>query len=197
MKKIEQIYREILYQALEQKKYILTQLALAQQLQISLSTVHHALQPLKQMGAIEIGLKNFHTLDPEKILLYWASVRDITKDIVYQTRVEKTVKTIESEMPADVIFGAYSAYKYRCKEVPADYSEIYVYATEKGMPEITSRFPPRAGRANLLVLKKDESLENYGHLTTLAHTFADLWNLPEWYAKDFLLALKKKILERL
>lgn len=194
MKKIELVYREILYGVLEQKNSTFTQLALAQKLHLSLSTVHHALKPLKQMGAIEIKLKNFLVLDPEKILLHWASIRNITNDIVYQTRVEKPVKVIESEMPAGVIWGAYSAYKYKWNEVPADYSEIYVYGEEK---EIISRFPPHRGRANLFILKKDEFLKDYGTITTLAHTFVDLWNLPEWYAKEFLLALKKIIMERL
>jgi len=191
MKKIELVYREILYGVLEQKNSTFTQLALAKKLHISLSTVHHALKPLKQMGAIEIRLKNFLVLDAEKILLHWASIRNITQDIVYQTRVEKPVKTIESEMPAGVIFGAYSAYKYKWKDVPADYSEIYVYGEEK---EIMSRFPPHSGRSNLFVLKEDGFIEGYGRFTTLAHTFVDLWNLPEWYAKEFLLALKKIIM---
>ncbi len=194
MKKIELVYRELLYGVLEQKNSKFTQLALAQKLQVSLSTIHHALKPLKQTGAIEIRLKNFLVLDPEKILLHWASIRNITSDIVYQTRVEKPVKVIESEMPAGVIWGAYSAYKYKWKDVPADYSEIYVYGEEK---EIKSRFPSHSGRPNLFVLKKDEFLEEYGKITTLAHTFVDLWNLPQWYAKEFLSALKKRILERL
>lgn len=194
MKKIELVYREILYRVLEQKNFTFTQLALAQKLHLSLSTVHYALKPLKQMGTIEIRLKNFLVLDAEKILLHWASIRNITKDIIYQTRVEKPARIIESEMPSGVIFGAYSAYKYKWKDVPADYSEIYVYGDEK---EIISRFPPHAGRANLFILKKDEFMKEYGSCTTFAQTFVDLWNLPEWYAKEFLLALKKRILERL
>jgi len=194
MRKIELLYREILYGVLEQKNSRFTQLALAQKLHLSLSTVHHALKPLKQMGAVEIRLKNFLVLDAEKILLYWASIRNITRDIVYQTRVEKPAKIIESEMPATITWGAYSAYKYRWKEVPADYSEIYVYGDGE---EIRSRFPPSAGRANLFILEKDEFMEEYGNCTTFANTFVDLWNLPEWYAKEFLLALKKRIMERL
>jgi hypothetical protein len=44
-------------------------------------------------------------------------------------------------------------------------------------------------------LKADEFLKNYGQTTTLAQTFVDLWNLSEWYAKDFLNAIKGKIFE--
>lgn len=190
MKKIEFVYREILYQVLEKDSKTLTQLALAKKLKISLSTVNHALRPLKNMGAIDIGLKNFKVIEPKKILYHWASVRNPEKDTIYQTRVDQPVRKIESEMPADIIFAAYSAYKYKFKDVPADYSEVYVYSEEK---EMRKRFPESKNRPNLFVLKKDELMEGYGKTTTLAQTFVDLWNLREWYAKEFLEALKKKV----
>jgi len=190
MIKIEWVYREILYQCLEKKNSTLTQLALAKKLHLSLSTVHYALQPLQQMGAIEIGLKNFRVLDAAKIIYHWASVRNITKDIVYKTRVEQPVRTIESEMPANIIWGAYSAYKYKFKDVPADYSEVYVYGDEM---EMKKRFPNQPQQPNMFVLKPDNMIAEYGNTTTLAQTMVDLWNLPEWYAKEFVEALKKRI----
>lgn len=191
MKKIEYVYREILYQALEKKQYVDTQLALSKKLKLSLSTVHHAVQPLITMGAIESRLKNFHVLDAEKILYYWASVRNVQKDIIYATRVEKPMQKIEAEMPADIIFGVYSAYKFRFHDVPSDYAEIYVYGA---VEEIKKRFPPVRGTPNLFILEKDEYLEQYGKITSLAQTFVDLWNTKEWYAKEFLEALKKKLI---
>lgn len=190
MKKIEFVYREILYQALENKNRILTQLAIARKLSISLSTVNHALKPLKNMAAVEIKLKNFRTLDIKKIIYYWASVRNLEKDIIYKTRVDKPVKKIESEMPEGIVFGTYSAYKFKFKDVPADYSEVYVYGEDT---EIKKRFIENKKRPNLFVLKKDNFMEEYGKTTTLALTFVDLWNLKEWYAKDFLTALEEKI----
>lgn len=193
MKKIEFVYREILYQVLEKQNYTLTQLALAKKLSLSLSTVNYALKPLKEMGAVEVRLKNFKVADAKKILYYWASLRDLGKDIIYQTRAEQPARKTEAEMTAEAIFGAFSAFKYRFKEVPADYSEVYVYSEEK---EIKKRFPENKNPPNLFVLKKDELMESYGKTTTLAQTFVDLWNLKEWYAKEFLEALKKKIEEK-
>lgn len=188
MKKIELVYREILDNALEKNTKKLTQLEIARKLKISLSTVNHALKPLKETGAIEIKLKNFTIIDPEKILYYWASIRNLQKDIVYQTRAEKEIKKIEAEMPAETIFGAYTAYKYLFKDVPADYSEVYVYGDEE---EIKKRFPQTKKQPNLYVLKKDRLMKE--KTTSTAHTFVDLWNLKEWYAKEFLEALKNKI----
>src|SRR3989338_6544110 len=104
MKKIEFVYREILHQSLEKKNNKLTQLAVASKLRISLSTVNHALKPLRAMGAIDVKLKNFVVVDKKKILYYWASLRNIAKDIIYSTRVGKSIQKIEAEMPADIIY---------------------------------------------------------------------------------------------
>lgn len=190
MKKIELVYLEILYQCLERKNRKLTQAGLAKKLKISLSTVNHSLKPLKKMAAIEIKRRSFSLTDPKKILYYWASRHDLEKEIVYQTRVEEPVSRIEKQMPARTIYAAYSAYKFRFKEVPADYSEVYVYADEK---EIKKRFPLIKKRPNLFVLKKERKLERYGSIAPLGLMFADLWNLKEWYAKEFLNALEVKI----
>lgn len=193
MKKIEFVYREILYQSLEKKNNKMTQLAIASKLNISLSTVNHALKPLRAMGAIDVRLKNFIVADSKKILYYWASLRNIDKDSIYKTRVDKPIQKIESEMPAYVVYGAFTAYKFKFKDVPADYSEVYVYGSDEMADEIKKRFSESKNVPNLFVLKKDELMEDYGKTTTLAQTFVDLWNLKEWYAKEFLIALEDKI----
>ncbi len=193
MKKIELVYREILYQSLEKKNSKLTQLAVASKLNISLSTVNHALKPLRSMGAVDVKLKNFIVVDSKKILYYWASLRNINKDVIYKTRVGKPIQKIESEMPANAVYGAFTAYKFKFKDVPADYSEVYVYGSDETLGEIKKRFPESKNVPNLFVLKKDERMESYGKTTTLAQTFVDLWNLKEWYAKEFLMALEEKI----
>lgn len=190
MLKIELVYQDILFNALEKKARTLTQAEIARKLSISLSTVNHALKPLKRMNAIEIKTRNFIVIDPKKILYHWASIRNLEKDIIYKTRVEKPVTQIEKEMPAKTIYSAYSAYKFRYKDVPADYSEVYIYADAE---EIKKRFPYNKNTPNLFVLKKHNQLDQYGELTTIALTFVDLWNLHAWYAKEFLKALEVKL----
>ena len=96
-------------------------------------------------------------------------------------------------MPADVVYGAFTAYKFKFKDVPADYSEAYVYGSDEMVDDIKKRFPESKNVPNLFVLKKDDLMEAYGKTTTLAQTFVDLWNMKEWYAKDFLTALEDKI----
>ena len=187
MKRIEEVYREMLYQGMEKKNNVVTQSQLAQALNLSLSVVHLALKPLRKMNAVQVNQRNLKIIDIKKILYYWASIRNIDKDIIYSTRVDKLVKKIESEMPSNSIYGAYSAYKFRFMDIPADYSEVYVYADD--CEEIKQRFPENANMPNLFVLKKDA---NMNHMT-LALIFVDVWNLKEWYAKEFLKGMEEKI----
>jgi len=167
---------------------------LAQKYGFSLSTVFNALKIPREANIIE-GKRGFRIQDIEKFLYLWATFRKIKKDIIYQTAVKKGVFELEGEMPPNVIFAAYSAFLKKYKQAPADYDKVYVYIEEKNLKEIKNRFPPQKGYQNLIVLKADPWLKNFGKLTSDCQTFVDLWNLPEWYAKDFLNALKEKILK--
>jgi len=172
---------------MELKNNDLTQSYLSKHLGISLSVVNLALKPIRGINAIKVKQRSFSVIDKRKMLFYWASVRNLQKDILYSTRIDKDVKRIESEMPSNVEYAAYSAFKFMFKDLPADYSEIYVYS--KDTEEIKKRFPENKNSPNLVVLRKDENMEKM----TLANLFVDLWNLKEWYAKDFLKAMEEKI----
>ena len=187
MKRIEEVHREILFQSMENNRNNLTQSHLAKALNVSLSVINIALKPLKQMNAIRINLRSFDVIDKSKILYYWASTRNIEKDIIYKTRAEKAVSKIESEMPNDAVYAGYSAYKFKFKDVPADYSEVYAYSDNA--EEIKKRFPENKKNPNIFVLKKDRNMKKI----TIAQIFVDLWNLKEWYAKDFLKSMEEKI----
>lgn len=194
MQKKEIIWREILFQSIENKKTEFTQKDLAQKYGFSLSTVFNALKIPRQTNIVE-GKRGFKVKDIEKFLYLWATLRKIKKDIIYQTAVKKKVFEIEGEMPPFVIFAAFSSFSKKYKELPADYDKVYVYSEKENLGEIKKRFPLQRGYQNLIVLKADPWLKNFGNLTPDCQTFVDLWNLPEWYAKDFLNALKEKILK--
>ena len=187
MKRIEQIYREMLYQRMEKNNAVLTQKGLSMKLGVSLSTVNYALKNLKKMGAIEIRKMNFAIVNPKKILYYWASLRNVERDVIYSTRVNMNVSEIEKTMPQNTIFTAYSGFKFMFNEMPSDYASVCVYA--KDTAEIKNRFPENKNPSNVFILKQDENLKQL----TLAQLFVDLWNLKEWYAKEFLDALEKKM----
>jgi hypothetical protein len=191
MLKKEIIWREILFQAIEKKKIQFTQKELAAKFGFSLSTVFNALKVPRESEVIEVRGRYFQLRDVEKFLNIWATFRNIKKDTIYKTHVDLPPQKIEGEMPSGVLYTAYTAYRLRFKEVPADYDKVYIYAAD--LVEIRKRFPSKKGYENLIVLKADDFLSSYGLTASLAQIYVDLWNLKEWYAKDFLEALKKKI----
>lgn len=193
MLKKELIWREILHKCFEEGILSFTQKELAERLKVSLSTVNNALKLPRATGAIGVTGRNFRIKDKEKFLLLWASHHRLEKDIIYQTHVDSRIQESEGQVPPSVIFGAYSAYAKKYGIPSADYDTVYIYAEANALPEIRRRFPKEKGLANLFVLKADQGLKNYDGVTPNIQTFVDLWNLPQWYAKDFLEDLKKKL----
>ena len=156
MTKKEVIWREILYQAWEKRVFKFTQQELAKKFGFSVSTVFNALKLPRQSGAIKVTGRFFEVIDKEKFLTIWATLRNLSKEIIYQTRVDLPVNKIVGQLPAEVILGGYSAYQQRFKETPADYDKVYVYA--KDLSAIKKRFSSEKGLANLIVLKIDDYL---------------------------------------
>ncbi|MBI2558990.1 hypothetical protein HYW20_06735 [Candidatus Woesearchaeota archaeon] len=189
MKRIEEVYRELLHQT-ENGNRMFTQMAVSDKLGISLSNVSNAIDPLREMGAVDVKKMCFYIINPKKIIYHWASARNLKKDIVYATRVEKSVSEIEKLMPDSAIFTAYSGYRLRYNDMPADYSEVYVYSDD--LVEIKRRFPESKNTPNMFVLKKDKNIDKYGRIATNANIFVDLWNLREWYAQEFIKSMEEK-----
>ncbi|MBU1204662.1 MAG: HTH domain-containing protein [Nanoarchaeota archaeon] len=195
MKKTEIIYREILFDAIESKKNRFTQLELSKKLNVSLSTVNNALKPLDKIGGISIEKRFFSIRDIEKILIFWATKRNLDKDIIYKTNINLSIQDIEKNLPSEIIYTAYSAYKFRFDDVPADYSEVIIYSNK--LDEIKARFPLKKGHENLVVLNQDKEMNRLSrnNIAPSLQIYVDLWNLGTWYAKEFLKALEQKILK--
>ncbi len=212
MKKIEIIWRELLFQTLEKRNNRFIQQKLAQKFHFSTSTVFQALRIPRKMGAVRVGGRRFILQDAERLLYYWASIRNLQKDIIYKTRVDQSVAEIEAQMIPEAIYGGFSAYRLNFHDIPADYDEVWVYLeiqnprlfqgigrqeeskiVNNGLKEIIKRFPEKRGKPNLFVLTGDKYISDYGKTTSIAQTFVDLWNMDSWYAKEFIKALKEKI----
>lgn len=194
MKKIEYIWRELLLRTIERKTPIFSQQELAEKLGLSSSTVHLALSPLRKMGAVFIGKRHSQVIDYEKILYHWANHRDLHADSIYSLHLDISVSEIESRLPGETIPTAYTAVRERFGEPPADYGKVYCYhpAPEKIRQRLESDSSP--GEPNLFILQADPYL---GNTVSLAQLFVDLWNMTDWYAKDFCHYVKNKIEEKL
>ncbi len=184
MKKIELIWREILEKSSQNNLF--EQARLAKQFGFSTSTVHAAVTPLRAIGAVAVTGRNFRVTNFEKILMFWATRRNLTKDIIYQTRVDLPILEIEGLVNNKTVYGAYSAARNLLKTAPAEYDKVYVY----GDLSLADRFPKKEGVPNFFILKRDKFLT--GKVTPVSQTYVDLWNLPDWYAADFARGLKEK-----
>ncbi|KAF0134024.1 MAG: Uncharacterized protein FD145_966 [Candidatus Saganbacteria bacterium] len=195
MRKIETIWHHILLSALADKKFQHTQQEIARMFGYSLSTVNHALGTISEIGAVRKEARFFVLENFQKLLYFWASMRNLSRDIVYRGYYTGSVAEIEGLVPSGVIYAAYSAAKKILGEAPADYSTVYCYADKEVQTEFGLRFPSLKEKQipNLIVLKVPAVMKKYGKITTLPQTFVDVWNLKDWYSPDFVAALEGKI----
>jgi len=196
MKKIELIWREILTSALEDKQNFFSQKELAAKFGLSTSLVFHALKKPRSLGAVKVGGRGFELVDFEKLLFLWATERNLGAEIIYKTYADFPIMEIEGLLPAEVIPTAYTAYRFLFKETPSDYDKVYLYSQD--LTIVKGRFPENKKReANIFLLRADCYLSKYKPAPPLAQIFVDLWNLSDWYAKEYQQALLEKIKEKL
>lgn len=196
MKQSEAVYREILYQAIEKRNTHHTQSAISTKLELSLSVVNLAVRKLEALGGVKVAPRGLQIRDIKKILYFWGSARNLEKDVCLKTRVEASVREIERMMP-NVIFTGYTGYKLKFSEIPSDYSEVYCYADETELQLIRKRLSSKrtsGDRHNLFILKTDNNMGKYSSIT-IGQLFVDLWNLKEWYSKEFMKAMEARLEE--
>lgn len=193
MKKIETIWNYLLLLVIEKNVFKYTQKELASYFGYSLSTINLAVKQLAQIGALDIKGRFFVINDVKKILYYWASHRNLQKSILYETYVDVNIQELEGLVPSETIFAGYTSAKHILKESPSDYSKVYIYINEEDLNKVESRFPKINKTPNLIVLRSYPKQREYGNFTNIAQTFVDIWNMNDWYAKDFLIELERKI----
>lgn len=194
MLKTETIWHHLLFEAVQNHQFKHTQKDLALQFGFSLSTVNHALHAPSRIGAVRKETKFFVLASFQKLLYLWASLRNLKRDLIYQTYSPAPVNEIEGLAPPQAIYAGYSAAKRILGEPPADHSQVHLYLPPKFLPDFQQRFPLLQNQPpNVFVLKTDPQISQYGQITTLPQTFVDIWNLPDWYSHDFTQALEEKI----
>jgi hypothetical protein len=197
MKLYEVVYREITDMFLKGKNTF-TQKELSEKLEISIGNINKSIKKLESINAVKIEARSFSIIALDKVMLYWATHRTLDRDIVYKGFSDLTINEIEASMPNGIAFTAYTAYKKSFRSIPAEYSEIYLYATEDAIENIKKRFPKQSKFPNIFVLKADKTL-SYKILNEkvnsvpIPNVFVDLWNIRTWYAKEFVDILSKKL----
>lgn len=193
MKKINRVLREILYRVYERNEPFMSQKSLAHACETSMDTVNRLVSKLHQFGSIDKKPLGFKVTNPKKVLLYWASTRNLASDIVYSTWSPDQASEIEEEMPPGTIFTGYSGYQLMFKDVPTYYDEVYVYANPD---EVRRKFPEKEIEGkNIFVLKSDPHLKNVSknNAAPLAQIYVDLWQIGKTTSERFILELEKKL----
>jgi len=192
LSRTEAVWRHLLVGAFDRgiRRSSLTQLSA--ELDLPVSTIHKALERPRAIGAVRGSASGLRLLDPKRLLLLWAALRDLNGDLVYATKVPMAVNEIEARLPISAIPSAYTAFvQHEGRNLVADYEQVVVYAEAN---EVRRRFPSRRGDANLLVLEPDPLLIRYGRVAPRCQVYADLFNLPTWQAQRFLEALDRTLL---
>ena len=195
MFKKEIIWREILVQARVNKKTKFTQQELAQKFNFSLSTVFNALKVPRQNHSLKVTGRFFILENYQKLLYLWATEHSLKREIISEGIAKKEIKELEAEVPAEAVFGLYSAYKFIYQDASADYDHLYLYLDSKDFKKITQRLNIlfTTNSPNVFLLAKDPWLLDYGKVMPPEQIFVDIWNSGEWYAKDFLKSLEEKL----
>lgn len=194
MFKIEYIWRDLLDRTIEKKNPDFTITELAKKYTLSTSVVNHALIPLRALNIVKINKISSKVVDWERLLFFWATRRNLKKDIIYSTFSPLSGYDREGLMPPDVILTAFTAFRYLLNKTPADYDHVYFYSNK--IEKIAKRFPMSKRLPNIFILKPDPYLLKSKKLG-LSQLFVDLWNLPEWYARNFQEKTLSEIRERL
>ncbi len=194
---IREILCEVLYgnNAIEQKR-------ISQLLRVSIGLVNKTVTKLERMGAVFKTGRSYSVTSFKKVLMLWASLRNLQRDLIYSTRVGGSVREIERSLPDGSILSAYTAFNYLFNEVPADYSEVWTYVPEDILAEVKERFPSNNLPGNLYVLKTNtlllENSKRYSkgiNMVSVPQLYVDLWNIPSWYSKGYIALLERKIME--
>jgi hypothetical protein len=193
MFKKEWIYRELACRQLEERGAKITELGLSRKFGISLSTVHHAIAPLKSNGIVAPLARGFRLVSLPRLLALWGSGRRLSREILWEGSAASILEA-EKQAPSDAVWGGYTAYRKKYGEAPADYSTLLLYAEEGEVRDVRERMGGK-GNVRLLVLGKDRFMDGYsaGGLCPDPQIYVDLWNRPEWYAADFRRALERRM----
>jgi hypothetical protein len=188
----ETVWRHLLVSALDLGIRRTSLKQLSAELALPVSTVHKALERPRAIGAVRGSAAGLRVLDPKRLQLMWAAVRDLKGDLVYATRVPMAISEIEAGLPESAIPTAYTAFvQNEGRNLIADYEQVVAYGDAN---EVRRRFPRRRGQPNLLILEPDPLLPRYGRVAPRCQVYADLFNLPTWQAQRFLEALDQELL---
>jgi hypothetical protein len=194
----EQVWRHLLVGALEHDQRQWPSItALAEDLDLPISTTHRALERPGEIGACDVTRAGGVVLrDPGKLLILWAGARQFHRDILERFHVEAAAPEVEASAaaPAAILGGFGAVVAHQNGNRIADYTTVVFY----GDPELVlARCPPPRWpweATEVLVVEPDPLLPRYGRVTPLGQAWVDLFNLGGWQADRFVHHLARELI---
>ncbi len=198
LSKTQQVWRHLVTEAIVTRRRRWPSVtALADELEMGISTVHRALSHPAEIGAVVIrpagGLR---VIDPGRLLMMWAGQRNLGYDVVERFQVQGSSPAIERCISnRSAVLGGFGAVVARIGgNTVADYETVLIY----GDPRLR-RYRPgddsESGRTSeIIVLEPDPLLCNYGRVAPVTQAWVDLFNLPGWQAARFVNHLLPQLL---
>jgi hypothetical protein len=191
--KTEKIWRHLIDGAHHGQRRWDSVSALAVELDLPISTTHQALEEPRSIDILEIrGGGGVRVLDPSRLLMLWAARRRLDRDITQRFVVPTDARTVEAALDdTSVVLGGFGAVVARLGQNNiADYSTVLAYGDSPSLPD----FEDTGRSCEIIVLKPDSLLRQYGTTTPLGQAWVDLFRLPGWQAGRFVYELIPKLL---
>jgi hypothetical protein len=182
------VWRHLLVGAREDQRRWPSITALAEELDLGVSTVHKALAQPVEIEAVRVSrLAGLVVLNPYRLLLMFAATRRLQRDIVSRDRVALSARSVEALAGEDsrMILGGFGAVVAHLGGNPiASCTTALLY----GDPAFATQLPACTGAdaTELVIVAPDRWLERYGWVTPFAQAYADLFCLPGWQAARFI-----------
>ena len=183
------VWRHLLVGAREDRRRWPSITALAQELDLGVSTVHKALAQPVEIEAVRVSrLAGLVVLNPYRLLLMFAATRRLQRDIVSRHWVALSARSVEALAGEDprMIVGGFGAVVAHLGHNPiASYTTALLYGDPAFATQLPASTADDAG-AEVVVVAPDRWLERYGRVTPFAQAYADLFCLPGWQAARFI-----------
>lgn len=173
------------------------QKALSKKCKVSIGLVNKTIANLERAGAVQRAGRGFSVIDPNKILLEWATSRNLQKE-AKGFCIRKTTGDIEKTMPACAIFTAFSGWRLLTKRTPADYREVYIYVPEKDrwmVEQWLKDNKPVKGLKNLFIIYTNDAhllKQSKKNIAPAPQIFVDIYSIASLSSKYFLRDILEK-----
>ena len=195
MLKREQVWRYLADQTLD-GSMAFQQQEIALELDMSIGNVNLAIQPLRDVGAVEVVNKKLIVRDIKKLLVLWAARRTsapVVASFAGSGSFRETMRVLPSRLTLTSFAGFAIRFPERPEPAPASTIRAYVDPQDAAtLSDLRSRFSEvPLGRPAMIVVHAADALMAAAMPSAVppAQLYVDLWSESDFYAGDYLRAL--------